>query len=164
MKKILIGLLVSGAMLAATAETELTKVEQGRRDISLCYAHCGDRAMSLSPSYISLADFRDSFALQLALAGLSSTEDIAEARRRICGGDQRILLVTDMCQAGCRDLEAVYGTTRSWAKTRFVYHFNEFKANMAAAGLWTTYRDYPRPGYEFDLACDNYLGFYPSID
>ena len=88
---------------------------------------------------------------------LTGDDEITDSAQ--CEFAQIRMNVADACYASCRDLEAVYGTTSSWAKTRAVHHFNAFKARLAQSELWTSYRDYPAHGtYDFALACEQYLG------
>ena len=47
----------------------------------------------------------------------------------------------------------------SHARNRFYAFYNREKDKLIAAGLWTSFRDYPNSNsYEFELACEQYLG------
>ena len=77
-----------------------------------------------------------------------------------CRSVQLMMNVADTCQAGCRDLEAVYGNTKSWAKIRYRRLFYDLKADVVESGLWTAYNNYPDVDdspWAFSQACDRYL-------
>lgn len=128
---------------AAGAE-ELTIEQQGRRDVSLCYVGCSDQIARMVPPYFGMA-YGVSYENQGPLW---------------CQGLQIMMHTADTCQAGCRDLEQVYGPTNSWAKSRYRYWFNYLKEDLVESGLWRTYKDWPdhdvNPG-AFRAACDYYL-------
>ena len=138
---------LAALLVRAAGAADLTKEEQGRLDVSKCYIACSDQIMRLgAPAF--------SFSLQADSTYRFSYDYVW------CQFVQTLMSVGDTCQAGCRDLEAVYGATKSWAKTRHRYLFNELKADTARSGLWMAYNDYPNSDdspWAFKQACDRYL-------
>ena len=134
-------------LMHAAGAADLTREEQARLDVSKCYIACSDQVMRLgTPAFGAslLADSTYRFSYDYVW----------------CQFVQILMTVGDTCQAGCRDLEAVYGATKSWTKTRHRYLFNELKADTKRSGLWMAYNDYPDPDdspWAFQQACDRYL-------
>ena len=149
---ILLGVLTVGAQ----AETELTKAEQGRVEASQCYATCFDRAAQLSQGDANLAITVESMNRTTGF-----TADLeANAETMLCEHSLTTVNSIDACSASCRDMEAIYGRVNSWAKSRFIFFANEFKADLMDSGLWTSYKDYLTPeddGREFDRACSRFV-------
>ena len=132
---------------------ELTKREEGRALVSQCYMRCGFDALSLEAAYeanytAKLQIFNDIVG-RSARSGVDLTqyplydELLQDTQQGGCRLVQSAANSADLCDAGCRDLEQVYGNVNSWAKTRFRYHFNEAKAKLKAVGLWSNYKDWP---------------------
>ena len=164
MKKILA--VIALAMMAfAVQAAELSLKQEGRVEVARCYADCvmagDDLSTEIADIYVALVGQTLEFlgralrsGVDLDLTGQDEVADFAQ-----CEFAQIRMNAADTCSASCRDLEAVYGTTSSWAKTRAVYRFNTFKASLVQSELWTSYLDYPGRGtYDFALACEQYLG------
>ena len=162
---VLLGALLLGGQVSAH---ELTRAETGREVVSQCFTQCtlevSDLQAAHADVYFSLTgQFLD--LLGRALRGgydisAEADEFLEVARHARCSLAQREMNVADLCQSGCRDLEQVYGSVRSHARTRFYYHFYGAKTRFEEAGLWTDYRNWPREDedeYEFERACDRYL-------
>ena len=76
----------------------------------------------------------------------------------LCEEIQDQVRLMDGCNAGCMDVEAAYGATASEARKRFKHIFDEARAPLEAAGLWTGYESSPVQGTAaFDTACDAFL-------
>ena len=166
--KIFIVVMVLGA--PSIGAHELTKAEAGREVVSQCFIQCSLEVSDLQAAhadvYFSLTgQFLDllgrAFRSGYDVSTLPETDELLEvAQHAACSLAQREMNVADLCQSGCRDLEQVYGSVRSHARTRFYYHFYGAKARLEEAGLWTDYRNWPREDedeYEFERACDRYL-------
>ena len=149
---------------------DLTKAEAGREKVSACYSRCTVDVANLTNGanavYASTVGQLVDLLGRAARSGIDLTRDpsfdeLDEAVKYLsCSSVQTLLNVSDLCDAGCRDLEHVYGPVSSWAKTRFRYHYGEERGIAREAGLWQDYRNYPRrkeDGHEFDLACRRYL-------
>ena len=128
---------------------DLTKAEQGRLDVTRCYITCADQIGRMVPAYFSTALISE------------STHSVDFGYREVwCESLQIMMNTADTCQAGCRDLEQVYGPVKSYAKTRYQRFFYDIKADLVESGLWTAYNDYPRSNnspWAFSQACDRYL-------
>ena len=75
-----------------------------------------------------------------------------------CEEVQDQVRLMDGCNAGCLDVEAAYGATASEARKRFKHIFEEARAPLEAAGLWTGYDSSPVPGSgAFEAACEAFL-------
>ena len=169
MGKLIVLVILAAFMLAADAH-DLTKTETGREVVSQCYAHCARDLVALQAEHEDVlaahAQVFTDLAGRAARSGINVT-DMPEFHTLIntityaeCDRAQWWLNSADLCDASCRDLEYVYGAVNSWAKTRFRYHFENIKTWARASGLWTNYRDWPRPGsdsIEFETACAVYL-------
>ena len=166
--KIFIVVMVLGA--PSISAHELTKAETGREVVSQCFTQCALEVSDLEAAhfdaYLSLTgQFLDllgrAFRSGYDVSTLPEADEILGDIKHVgCSLAQREMNVADLCQAGCRDLEQVYGTQSSYARVRFYYHFNEAKAALKKTGLWTDYRNWPREDedeYEFERACDRYL-------
>ncbi len=140
--------MLTGAAQAA----ELTLAQEGRIKVSQCYATCLADATRLYPTYLGAS-------LDVWEAFLEGKPDAAnDFREWACDFTQIRMTAIDTCESSCRDMQTVYGTINSWAKTRLLYVFNRYKAAVKQAGLWSSYKDFPRRGtYEFVLACDRYF-------
>ena len=137
--------LVAWGIQSASAQ-ELTKDEQGLVAISQCYSTCMDRAM---PIVWALEEDEDRYR--------TNPETISRQQytESSCENLQYAIHSMDTCQAGCRDLETVYGTIKSYARSRYFFIFNDLRTKLAASGLWTNYRDFPELGTTaFEIACD----------
>ena len=138
-------LAVLAALCMPTAHSEeLTKPELGRLDVSKCYITCSDQILRMVPAFYNTA--------------LLSEPNFEQVW---CIGVQMMMNTADTCQAGCRDLEAVYGPIDSWAKTRYRRAFEDIKAGLVESGLWTNYANYPHPNnspWAFQQACSRYSG------
>ena len=128
---------------------DLTRAEQGRLDVTRCYITCADQIGRLVPGYFGSALAAET----VPSVGLGFGPVW-------CQSVQLMMNVGDTCQAGCRDVEDVYGNTKSWAKTRYRRLFYDLKADVVESGLWTAYNNYPDVDdspWAFSQACDRYL-------
>ncbi len=132
----MIALACSTAMMAL-AQTQLTKAQEGRREVGRCYSECTARYASASVATArSFSNWQevvisDAFA-NLDPATQAATEEVL--RLLFCGlsGVQ----VEDMrsCRDGCIDVEAAYGVRSSRARSRFLRLFNEETASVGEPG------------------------------
>ncbi len=150
MKKTALVTLVALSIQPAISQ-EFTKAEQGHLDVSKCYITCSDQIARMIPAFIVI----------MQNAEVNEYSVTYEGRTLWCYSTQIMMNAADTCQAGCRDLEAVYGPINSWAKTRYRSSFNNIKDDMVESGLWTNYKNYPDPNdspFAFEQACDRFLG------
>ena len=83
-----------------------------------------------------------------------------EYKTYTCSNIQNLVTEADICHAGCRDVEAAYGSVNSQAENIFVLVLDQEIGPILATGLHTDdYRSRPILGTpQFTLACNRLFG------
>lgn len=159
-----LAVLVAGclALAAATVGAQnLNKAEEGRAAVAHCYASCVDRSERMRlAAYARFDRLTDLLISDEYHALTENSQDLVfEAERTdICLLGQDYVRSMDACQAGCMDLEEVYGVRPSQARNRFRDLLERESAVLREAGLWRDYRTSPAGGSAaFEQACNDYL-------
>lgn len=159
MRKLALALV--GLLAFAANAQNLTKAEEGRAAVAICYATCMARGETLQLAAIAKADRLTDLYLTpqfLALATDVQQLFVDNEQDSLCLLAQIAVQNAEACQVGCVDLEQVYDVSSSHARTRFREALREFTADLREAGLWTNYRTSPDPGTPaFTRACNAYL-------
>ena len=162
---------------APVAAHDLTRAEHGRIAISQCYAACILQAGATGVEDASIAYDLDasSTIASVGMVYLSSDSDsddddaedypwpgdddwFGEYKQSLCELAQNEIRLLDGCNAGCADIEAVYGQSDSAAHQRFRHLFTAKRQPLEDAGLWVDYQNSPTPGSsEFVAACDAFI-------
>ena len=176
------------ALAAAPAAAQiLSKSEEARLAVGRCYSACIARVGQacveppIPPGFIAEPMGEGGLFERLVGGASSSSSDddgdsgssddddgdyddddwghvVAISNSGWCEEIQDQVRLMDGCNAGCMDVEAAYGATTSEARERFKHIFDEARAPLEAAGLWTGYDSSPVQGTAaFDTACDAFL-------
>lgn len=162
MRKLALALagLLAFAANAASAQT-LTRGQEGRVAIALCYSACmasGERlALAGLAKVERLTDLLLSPQFQaLTQAGQAAVLEVEQ--EGACLLAQEGVRNADTCQVACVDLEQAYDVQTSHARNRFREAFQDDMTSLRNAGLWTNYRTSPEPGTAaFSRACNTWL-------
>ena len=156
-----LALALAGLLAFAANAQNLTKAEEGRAAVAICYATCMARGETLQLAAIAKADRLTDLLLTPQFLALPSDVQqlfVDAERESLCLLAQASVQNAEACQVGCVDLEQVYDVSSSHARTRFREALREFTADLREAGLWTNYRTSPDPGTPaFTRACNAYL-------
>ena len=69
-----------------------------------------------------------------------------EYKTYTCSNVQNLWIEADICYAGCRDVEAGYGSVNSAAESIFVSVFQQEISEIRPTGLYSDYRSRPHTG------------------
>ena len=134
-------LFVTLTALCATASwgQNLTKGEEGRAAIGMCYSICFQRdneaATELTKQVRRITDFivSDNYAG----SDYDAWNDAARAEYvLLCALMTRQYWVAKGCHYGCDDLEKAYGTTSSTARGKFHSRIRGLRGYLKERGLW----------------------------
>ena len=156
----LMGLLL---LLSAPAwGAELTKSQEGRREVGKCYSAC--MGANYEGSLGAFVGFESLYWDNWRDSG-DWTKDqwnsfLSSYRRTYCTMAQYELIVDYTCWQGCIDVERAYGTATSSARNAFRHEILQSISRLKNVGLWkNTNRDAPEPGTaEFNAACSAWWG------
>ena len=143
--------------LAAAAQN-LTKDEEGRQAVGMCYSGCMQRYHDLTVSALARLDRLNDLLISdeyFALTDESQDEVVATELQAFCLLAVANIREMDTCATGCLDVEMAYGTKTSAARSRFHFAFRQERSPLVAAGLWVNYNRSPT-GEGFRQACDAY--------
>lgn len=159
--------MLTAATLAALLCTpswaqNLTKAEEGRALLGQCYSACTLQAEAGTAREIALvAQLWESWRDANNYGWSQETFDafLDGWKGAACQVTQNSVIAASACREGCVDIERVYGTSTSLARSTFNYTFNEFIDELKQSGLWlTNVRDAPKQGTAaFEEACDRFL-------
>ncbi|MDE0450657.1 MAG: hypothetical protein OXI90_02685 [Gammaproteobacteria bacterium] len=143
---------VCAILWAATASAQnLTKTEEGRAAIGLCYSACFQRdneaATELASQIRRLNDF---FASDLyAATDFDAWNAVARDEYvLLCGLMVRQYSVAKGCHYGCDDLEKAYGTTTATARSKFHSRIRHLRELLKRQDLWNESANAPAEDIE----------------
>ena len=138
MKRLTVAALVAALAVQATAQ-QLTRAQAGREAVGNCYSNCMRAAIeneaNLTRQSNHLVDTRYNIGLPP-----ESAQRFEELLWCVAANSHGTLI--DTCNAGCMDLETVYGVRASNARQRFKTYLSAELAALREYGLWgSSYRD-----------------------
>ena len=158
-RRCVIGLLAGMLSLSAIGVAEaqqrsnLNRAQEGRVAVAQCYTRC------LEMEYEQIFD-----EARLALDGLARRWNATTFSLVACSLAQTNAIASEMCRAGCTDIEIAYSVRSSHIRTRYHWFLNRQLREARASGLWSAWNRFPELGTnEFARACSRYLDSDKSL-